>query len=105
MAGTVSAYVYTSDNGTDYALRMGDAGAAAQGSVGATTEPALPKSIKPRHLYVEYTTYRRKVPITDPTDTQWTGASATWSAKVFPTDASPVSWAIRGRIGERRFSV
>lgn len=105
MAGTVSAYQYISDNGTTYALRMGDAGAAAQGSGAATSQPALPKSIKPRHLYVEYSTYRRKVPMTDPADTQWTGASATWSMKIFPTDADPVTWIIRGRIGERRFSV
>lgn len=105
MAGTVGPYQYVSDDGTTYQIRMSDAAATAQGSGAATTEPALPQGYHPRHVFIEYSTYRRKIPLTDPTDTQWTGSLGTISMKIFPTDAAPVTWNIRGRIGEKRYSL
>lgn len=106
MAGTMGNFVYTSDNGTAYQIRMDASNAAAVGGVAAVAQPEKPGKTHCRYLLARHPTTGRERRITcpDPTNALWTGdPGATISLTDYNT-LLPVLFVVEGRIGERRFA-
>ena len=103
MAGAMSHYVYTSDNGTDYRVKAPTWVAGIQTAVAATTEPALPKGTRPRVRYLRVTATGRehKVVVFSAADSLYTSAFGT--AVTIPTLGSGTGTpcTAQGRTGER----
>jgi len=123
MAGAMGWFQYIGDTGITYKIRM-DADSAA--AVGAEAEPVpathdrFPANWSPRYLIAEYTSDplgtgvgtrldRRRVICPDPTETEWTGADNAIDLKNYYMPAATdeaggatVSYAVRGRFGEKR---
>jgi hypothetical protein len=103
MAGAASHYVYSSDNGTDYRALHPTWVAGVQTATAATTEPTLPKGMKPRRRYFRITSSgkERSVVVFSAADTLYTAAFGT--ALSMPTLGSGTATActLTGRTGEK----
>jgi hypothetical protein len=105
MAGAAARYVYTSDDGTDYAVRMPTWEATLQSASAATTEAPLPKGYQRRKRYYRLTASGREgsVTVCDSTNGIYTADFGT--GVIIPTwaTATPGSnnatW--EGRTGEK----
>lgn len=117
MAGAMGKFTYTADNGTSYVIKADASNGAVTGAamVAATGRSNLPKSIKPRHVWVVDNTdvtggrtpslRRRKLVVGTTAGTLFTGAATTASLPDFgPTPSVLVVWNVQGIIGERRFA-
>jgi len=97
-------YAYTSDDTAVYQIGTTDSNAAAQsGTVTPDpvgTNPVYPRGWVMRHVYGEAIVtgvlYRTKLPVFDPTDDIWVGATTTTFVK------NGCTYNIEGRIGEKR---
>lgn len=95
-------FAYKSDNGQTYQLAtsIGN-GSTAQGAspLAPGVNPAFPRGWKPRIVYGLSTdgTTRTKVPILDPGDGLWTGATVSFSK-------DGLTFIVEGKRGEDRFN-
>lgn len=108
MAGPMGRFDYTSDNGTVYQIRLDASNAAAVGATAATSDLFMPRAIKPRYLLAQHPSNgrERKIVVPDPGAAIWTGAGGTLSLPDFAA-AIPIpvtNFAVRGRVGEKRYS-
>jgi hypothetical protein len=115
MAGKMGTYSYISDDGATYKIREDVSNAAATGASATTGRVNLPHGYIPRHVWAVDSTdttggrtptnARRKVVISDPADTQWTGASTAVTLPDFSVIPSvSVAWVIQAYVGEKRFN-
>jgi hypothetical protein len=106
MAGPMGPIKYTSDDGTDYQIRMDSSNAAAVGGVAATTQPQKPGRLHPRYLLARHPTTGRERRITcpDPANALWTGAPGAVISLTDYATLAAVNYVVEGRIGERRFA-
>lgn len=105
MAGLMGTYIYTSDNGSDYLIRMDVSNAAAVGAAPGTGPTNKPGRMKPRYLLAKHPTTgrERKIVCPDPTEALWLGTADAISLVDFTTTPSAtVVYTALGRIGERR---
>jgi len=77
MAGSLRWFVYTSDNGQDYAILADKTNIAAVNASGAAAPASLPVAAVPRNITPRYALYsdstgniKRKVPLLKPSDVQ-----------------------------------
>jgi hypothetical protein len=95
-------FVYTSDDGVDYKLKLDADNTSAVGGVAATAEPWYQKGWVPRYLLASNATYgTRKVVCPDPTNAHWVGGTGTLALAVAGVAVSP-TFTISARIGEKR---
>jgi len=104
MAGPLGHFVYVSDDGNSYKLKMDASNAAVGGGVAATTETEYRRGWYPRYILAESSAgKRRKVPICDPASGVWTGATATVALEEVGVTGT-VTYTVTGRFGEQRTS-
>lgn len=103
MSGAMSHYVYNSDDGNAYRIKLPVWVAALQTAVAATTEPSKPGSYKPRRRYLRNTSSGKEhsVVVLSASDTLYTSAFGT--AYSIPTLGSGTATALvgGGRTGEK----
>jgi hypothetical protein len=110
-------FTYTADNGTSYVIRADTSNAGVTGAamVATTGRATLPRSIKPRHVWVIDNTdttggrtpsgRKRKLIVGTTAGTLFTGAVTTATLPDFgPTPSVAAVWNVQGIIGERRFA-
>jgi hypothetical protein len=103
MAGAAAHYVYTADDATAYRKLMPTWVAGVQTATAASTQPAVPKGLKPRRRYFRITATgkERSVVVLDAADAFYTAAFGT--ALSMPTLGSGTATActLTGRTGEK----
>jgi len=104
MAGAMGFFQYISDDTHTYKVK-GDASNASQtGGAASTTDPWYPKGWVPRYILCSASGQpRRRIPVYDPANGVWTGATTTVALQVAGT-AGTVTFDITGRFGEKRTS-
>src|ERR671923_1625698 len=109
MAGPMGRYNYISDDGTTYTMRLDTSNATAVSAVSAAN-PGLtyPKGWVPRYILVQHPTTKRQRRITIPSVSAagaiWTTPGGSLSLPDYAAaPVADVAWAIRGRVGERRY--
>ena len=97
---------YVSDDGTNYVLRLDQSNAALTGAVAADgTELNPPKGFRPRYVLAQLPNGRqRRLVVTTVASGAWTGAETTVNLPDFANAMAPIAAALRGRVGERRYS-
>lgn len=104
MAGAMDHVVYTDDTGTGYKIRLAHWVAVLTSATAATTEPAMPKGLRPRRRYCRVTASgaERSFIVPDVGDAHWTGAAGTavtLETGVFGSTGEAAT--LQGRTGER----
>jgi hypothetical protein len=108
MAGPRGLYVYTSDDGTDYRLKLDASNATAIAAVASDgTQPDLPKRHRARYILAQHPTsgQQRKIVVPDTAAVQWPASGGTLS--LVDTSVHPsvmTSYVLKGRIGEKRYA-
>jgi hypothetical protein len=99
MAGVMGEFVYVSDDGVSYRIRMDASNAAAVGATAAGTEPTKPGRTHPRYLLARHPTTgrERRITVTNP-------VGATIVLPDFNALMAATNFLVEGRIGERRFA-
>jgi hypothetical protein len=112
MSGASHDYVYTADDATAYALRIPDwvanvadhAATIGQTATLATTQPALPKGVRPRRRYCVITATGREKSfvVLDPVSNLWTAARGhVLQVPLFNSAVTADNATLRGRTGEK----
>ena len=106
MAGLMGTYVYNSDDGDPYRIRMDTSNAIAVDATAEAGPSNLPGRYRPRYILCKHPTNgrERKITVPDPTDAKWLGtdnAITLVDFSVFPSAA--VAHVILGRVGEKRY--
>ena len=108
MAGALARYVYTSDDGTDYAIHGDISNNLAMGNVPATDEPGLPHGYHPRYVNATHPTTgrERRIIVGDPTNEVWIGPGLmTINLVDFgSTPSVTTTYNVLSRVGERRLN-
>lgn len=107
MAGLMARYDYESDDGFTYAIRMDSSNALSAANSPATATVGLPGRYKPRYILAQSPTTgrERKIVICDPANPLWVGGDSAIDLPNFDAAMAVQSFAVRGRIGERRLAV
>jgi hypothetical protein len=104
MAGGMGFFVYTSDDGNDYKVKLDSSNTSSVGGAAATAEPWYPKGWVTRKILCSNATYgRRSITAPDPADAHWVGGTNTVALQVAGVATSP-TFDITARIGEKRTS-
>lgn len=104
MAGSMSAVVYTAEDGNTYKIRIAGWAATLQSATAATTQASLPKGVRPRHRYFRITATGRegRFVVCDPANAHWTdpaGTAVTVETGVY--GSAGIAGTLQGRTGER----
>jgi len=103
MSGAMAHYVYTADDATAYRIKAPTWVAGIQTATAASTQPTLPKGLRPRRRYLRVTATGKEhsVVVFDSADALYTEAFGT--AVSIPTLGSGTATACtaQGRTGER----
>jgi len=105
MAGTRSTYTYTSDDGADYIATIDSSNALAAGFTPQAGNPNLPRSYHMRYVLGQHPTTGRERKVYVPTADHALYVGGTTSVTITDFTTTPsaqVSYAVKGRIGERR---
>ena len=104
MAGVSGRYVYTADDGTDYAVRMPTWEATLQTATAATTEAGLPKGVRRRKRYYRITASGKEgsVTVCSAANALYTNAPGTAvTIPLFGATPGGANGTLEGRTGER----
>jgi hypothetical protein len=117
MAGFMDKFLYSSDDGNDYTVRLDTSNVAAfDGAItSVTSRPNLPHGYRMRYLECvddadvtggrTPTNARRKIYALNVTDSQWVGGSNTITLEDYHVHPSvSVAFTIVGRVGEKRYA-
>lgn len=108
VAGSMTHVVYTDDTGTAYKLRIAAWVATLTGATAATTQPSMPKGLKPRKRYFQVTATGRERSFICPSTSvaQWTAAEGTAvTAETGVYGSTGVAGTLTGRTGEKKRAI
>jgi hypothetical protein len=108
MAGPRGLYVYGSDDGNDYRVKLDASNATAIAAVVSDgSQPDLPKRTRPRYILAQHPTsgQQRKIIVPDTAALQWPASGGTLS--LVDTSVHPsvmTAYVLKGRVGEKRYA-